>query len=74
MKRRDRPRGVALQVIEERRRKARRNAFEYREVQLQQLLDLVEDAPDHVGRGIARDLLDASIGKQVDVELGARLD
>ena len=37
---------------------------------LHQLLDLVEDAPDHRGGRIARQLVDVPVGQQVDVELG----
>ena len=68
---RDRPGGVALEVVEVRRGEAVGDAFEDVEVHFHQLLDFVEHAPDHRGRRVAGQLLDLPVGQQVDVELGA---
>ncbi len=67
----DRPRCVTLEVVEERRRKAVANTFEDVQVNLHQLLDLVEHAPDHRRRRVTREFFDFAIRQQVDVELGA---
>ena len=40
-------------------------------MQLEQLLDGVEDPAHAIGRGIAGELLDVTVGQQVDVELRA---
>ena len=63
---------VLLEVVEERRLEALRHAGQDREVDLERLLDLVEDAADVTGRrGIAGDLLHVAPAQQVDVELRA---
>ena len=67
----DRPRGVALEVVEVRRGKAVGDAFEDVQMYLGQLLDFVEHAPNHRGRRVAGQLLDIPVGQQIDVELGA---
>ena len=63
--------GVLLQVVEVRRLVAIVDPVEDGKVQLQQLLDIVEDATQRRRFVAARQLLDGAIGEQVDVELRA---
>ena len=65
------PLRIFLQIVEERRLVAVAHAFENRQVQLERLLDGVEDPAHAIGRGIAGELLDVTLGQEVDVELRA---
>ena len=67
----DRPPRIALQVVEERRLVAVAHAFENRQVKLERLLDGVEDPAHAIGRGIAGEILDVTLGQEEDVELRA---
>ena len=65
----DRPLRVFLQIVEERRLEALLHALEDGQVQLEQFLDRVEDAPRRVRIRIAGDLLDPSVQYEVEIEL-----
>ncbi len=60
---------VLLEVVEERRLVALGDAGEDREVDLERLLDLVEDAADARGRRVGDHRLGLLVGEQDDVEL-----
>jgi hypothetical protein len=60
-----------LQVVEERRVVPIRDAVEDRQVELHQLLDVVEHAPQRRGLVAARQRFDGAVGQQVDVQLRA---
>ena len=60
---------VLLQVVEERRLVALGDAGEDREVDLERLLDLVEDAAEPGGRRVREDRVGLLVGEQDDVEL-----
>ena len=62
---------VLLEVVEERRLVALGHAGEDREVDLERLLDLVEDAAQSRGRRIRDDRVGLLVGEQDDVELRA---
>ena len=62
---------ILLQVVEERRLVALGHAGEDRQVDLERLLDLVEDAADPVGRRIRQNRVGLRVGEQDDVELGS---
>ena len=67
----DRPLGVFLEIVEERRAVAVPDAFENGEMQLEQLFHRVEDAANEFGLGVTGQLLHILIRDKIDIELGA---
>src|SRR3954470_7396749 len=62
---------IALEIVEEGRFVSRLHALQDGQMDLERLLDGVEDAAHAISSRIARELLDATVGEQKDVELGA---
>ena len=67
------PPRVVLEVVEIRRVVALVHALEDREVDLHQVLDAVEDAPDVLGVQLARHRLDRPVDEQIDIQFGPDL-
>ncbi len=66
----DRPLGIFLQIIEERRIVAILHAFNDGKMQLEQLLHGVEDATQRLRPRCAGDVLNPPIGHEVKIKLG----
>ncbi len=70
MERPDRTLRIFLEIVEERRVEAVLDAFEDREMQLEQIFDGIEDAANDVCFRISGHLLHVAVGHEIKVELG----
>ena len=66
----DRALGVFLQIVEERSRNARLDAFENAEMHLQRFFNAVENAAHAGPVGASGKVLDVAVGRYIEIQLG----